>query len=163
MITYLSDDLLTVTTGAIAHGCNSQGKMGAGVALAIKKKHPWAFSGYEKFCQYYVVNNGVWPPIGAIHVATSPDESLVIFNMITQSTYSRKEGRYVSYDGLDTCLEKVANYLNDHNQRVISMPKIGAGLGGGCWPVIEEIIKFRLKDFDVVIYTNEASVQDRNS
>ena len=36
MIQYKKGDLLSVTKGIIAHGCNAQGVMGSGVALQIK-------------------------------------------------------------------------------------------------------------------------------
>lgn len=32
------------------------------------------------------------------------------------------------------------------------MPKIGAGLGGGNWEVIEAIINHRLKDHNVTVW-----------
>ena len=35
---YKTGDLLAVPSGHIVHGCNAQGAMGAGVALAIRNK-----------------------------------------------------------------------------------------------------------------------------
>ena len=42
MIRYEKGDVLTTNDDIIIHGCNSAGVMGAGVALAIKRKYPKA-------------------------------------------------------------------------------------------------------------------------
>ncbi|WP_343683631.1 hypothetical protein [Asticcacaulis sp.] len=46
-IIYEQGDLLKAPERVICHGCNAQGKMGAGIATAIKKIYPEAFSLYR--------------------------------------------------------------------------------------------------------------------
>lgn len=50
MIEYKKGNLLDVTKGIIMHGCNCQGVMGSGVALAVKRKYPLAFDRYSQMC-----------------------------------------------------------------------------------------------------------------
>ena len=37
----------------------------------------------------------------------------------------------------------------------LAIPRIGSGLGGGSWPIIEEIINGVTPDIDVVVYDYE--------
>lgn len=144
MIRYLKGDLLKVEEGIIAHGCNAQGVMGSGVALAIREKYPQAYEDYRKFCSNR-------PPESIMgYSVMSTFGELAICNMITQLIFGRDPNvRYVSYDAIDTCfrdLIKSANIHDPENQVVIHIPKIGAGLGNGDWEVISRIIERRSKD-----------------
>lgn len=59
--------------------------------------------------------------------------------------------RYVDYDALKTCLMKVGQYVGGKS---VHMPRIGVGLGGGSWPVVEGIILETLcnKGINVFVY-----------
>lgn len=147
MIKYVKGNLLSVSKGVIVHGCNSFGAMGAGVALAIKNMHPFAFESYAEFC----ANRGYVAAdlLGRLNgVAVSDD--LWVINAITQAHTGNDGSRYVSYDAVDDVMRSIANSLPLDTS--INMPKIGAGLGGGDWNVIEAIINHRLKDHDVTVW-----------
>lgn len=141
MITYKKGNLLDATEPYIAHGCNSYGVMGSGVALAIKTKWPKAYE------EYHDVSEEEGLELGEI-VAVSVDGEKTILNCITQKHYGRSGEKFVSYDAVDECMQKIARLGIDN----IAMPKIGAGLGGGDWKVIEAIINSRLANKNVVIY-----------
>jgi hypothetical protein len=89
------------------------------------------------------------------------NDDVTILNCITQQEYGKDGRRYVSYDAVDDCMKSIAKNMmmrnfftgNDsiHNES-IHMPKIGAGLGGGEWSIIEAIINHHLKDHQVIIY-----------
>ena len=134
---YRKGDLFSVTEGIIAHGCNAQGVMGSGVARIVRDNYPAAYKFYLHIHSIQGLELGE-----VLDVQVSQD--LYIANMITQEFYGRTK-REVSYDTIDECF---ANLMT-RNMRglTINIPKIGAGLGGGDWNVIEAIIKSNLDKY----------------
>ncbi len=131
MIEYRKGDLLSVDEGIIIHGCNAQGVMGAGVAKAIKAKYPDAYKAYK-----YAYDT-VAPNLGDI-IWYRETQVFYIANAITQEFYG-KDKRYVNYKAIVDCFTKAiveANYLGLD----LHFPKIGAGLAGGDWNIIEQLI-----------------------
>lgn len=130
-------NLLDVPKGHIVHGCNAQGVMGSGVALAIRNKWPQVFSRYRDTYEQEGLQLGeVFP------VTVSPE--LRVWNAITQNLYGRNGSRFVSYDAVETCFSEINQYLltvPDPAPRELHIPLIGAGLGGGNWEIIREIIE----------------------
>jgi len=152
MIKYHKGNLLDAPQSVIAHGCNAQGVMGSGVALAIREKWPQVFEKYKLVCDQDTQKRYL---VGCV-VPVIVETDKMILNLITQEEYGKaKDHRYVSYDGLDRSFQTVAGLFNnssDISSKELAMPKIGAGLGNGHWPIIEEIIKYRLSNIVVHIY-----------
>lgn len=146
MIEYVTADLFTTRCQCIIHGCNTKGVMGAGVAKSIKARYPEVFKVYHEFCS----KNGS-RALGKILPVKTDNDDRIIINAFTQVD-TIGNGRRVSYDAIDTSMEAVATYVSKFPVRAVAMPKIGAGLGGGHWPIIEKIIEHRLKDFSVKVY-----------
>ena len=163
MIEYRTGDLFSEKHPFIAHGCNAHGIMGGGFALLIKNRYPEAFLRYQDICK-------LRDPIDCLgYVRTVPCKEpdgigvTTILNCITQLNYGNDGRRYVSYDAVDDCMKLVGNNFqmkdcfgnrrHAFNDDYIAMPKIGTGLGGGEWSIIEAIINHRLKDVKVVVYT----------
>lgn len=145
MIKYIKGDLFQDDHVMIAHGCNAQGVMGSGFALEIKQRFPDAYEAYYRKCAQ--TTNRISLLGDVIPVYTTIGK--IIFNCITQGNYGKDGTKYVSYDAVDTCMK----YIGESQPKWhIAMPKIGAGLGGGNWEVIEAIINHRLKDVDVRVY-----------
>ena len=147
MITYKNGNLLDATEDIIAHGCNDKGVMGAGVALAIKNKWPKAYVSYKLFCDDRENQTGI------VHwFSINPLPQRWIANCIIQQAFG--SGKQVSYDAVDDCMIQICNSAVSRNPVAsVAMPKIGAGLGGGNWEVIEAIINHRLAcHVPVVIY-----------
>lgn len=132
MIEYKTGDLLDVKRGVIAHGCNCYGVMGAGVALAVKQKYPKAFSDYVKVCNRYYDNPE--DLLGEINFVRVSDD-ILIANCFTQLDFGGKK-RNLRYDALAQVFEK----LNSADLEQLHIPKIGSGLAGGNWALIESII-----------------------
>lgn len=144
MITYIKGNLLDAPEPIIVHGCNAQGVMGSGVALALRTKWPEIFKSYKSLCQEN------YDILGSIDIVQIESESKVIINAITQKNYGKvSDYRYVSYDAVDMVMKQVYRFFGD---KQIAMPMIGAGLGNGDWNVIEAIINHRLKNTDVRVY-----------
>ena len=132
--------------GIIVHGCNAQGVMGSGVALAIKNKWPDVYQQYKD----HFDTKSSWAALGQIiPVVVAPDT--YVLNAITQKNYGRDGTRYVSYDAVTACFEKVRGWAEHFKQTEnrsvpVNFPLLGAGLGGGDWEIISTIIDRTLGD-----------------
>lgn len=127
-------DMLTAESGIIMHGCNAQGVMGSGIALAVKTKYPAAFTDYKDFCNSTSIDQRLSKTVFSII-----NSQLIIANSITQLHFGREDKQYVSYKAIQECFITVAESAALH-KLPIHYPMIGAGLGGGDWAVISEII-----------------------
>ncbi len=148
-LTYIKGDITKSGQPHIAHGCNAQGVMGSGVALAIKKRFPWAFEKYHQTIMYAASRTNVGDCIPATN-----ETGVWVFNLITQEFYGRDTTiRYMSYDGLERSLKAMRREFECCClPKIIAMPKIGSGLGNGDWLICETIILRTLQDFDITIY-----------
>jgi len=143
----INKSILEAESGHIIHGCNAKGKMNSGVAKAIRETYPEVFNIYEN--KFETIGLTIGSPIPVF-----VKKDLVVWNLITQPTYGYdKTKQYVSYEALETSLV-VMNKIIDRYKgifyrvpNVIHFPKIGAGLGGGDWNVIETIIKKQTENF----------------
>lgn len=134
MIEYKKGNLLDVTEGIIVHGCNAQGVMGSGVAKAIREKYPECFSYYKYEYDHFtlVLGTVVW------YDCPSPNFTLWIANAITQQHYGT-DRRHVNYWAIANTFKEIFRQANVV-KATVHFPKIGAGLGGGNWDIIEAII-----------------------
>ena len=132
-------NLMDVTNGHIVHGCNAQGVMGSGVALAVKRKYPGAFEDYVSIHEEEGLELGMAYPY-------CPTTSLVIWNAVTQEWFGQPT-RNCSYDAIQTCFEDIDGAISKSDElsiavvKEIHIPFIGAGLGGGSWNIIKAIIE----------------------
>lgn len=133
IIDYIKADLLQFNN--IAHGCNSKGVMGSGVAKQIKKKFPGAFEAYFNSPR----------KLGSVICWEGPNTT--VWNCITQDSYGSDGRLYVSYDAIASCFRS----LNSYSQSPLYIPKIGAGLGGGDWIRIEGIINHETPNLDIIV------------
>lgn len=138
MISHITRDITSVDTGIIAHGCNTHGVMGAGVAAAIKSKFPTAFQEYHRLCKKYSDPTELLGTCQIVDVS----EDLRIANCFTQASYGRN-GKHADIDAIKSSLDGLFAYASV-KLMPIYLPKIGAGLGGLDWetdvlPVIEEL------------------------
>lgn len=116
----------------IAHICNDKGKWGAGFVLALSKK--WK----APEIMYHNTRDLILGSVKYVFV----EESIAIANMIAQHGTGRdKYGNPpIRYDALEMALISVNNYCERFNF-TLHLPKIGSGLAGGDWTVIEKIIE----------------------
>ena len=150
MITHKIGNLFDDKHDYILHGCNSRGVMGSGFALQVKQMYPKVYEVYQAYCK----QNDPKYLLGS--VCSVVDGDIVFLNCITQDLYGYSKEKFVSYDAVDMCMTKIAECLPDDPNLKMAMPKIGAGLGGGNWEVIEAIVKHRLAwKFNVTVYSLE--------
>lgn len=143
MILYKEGDLCEATEKVIVHGCNALGVMGSGVALAIKNKWPLAYSSYKNIYDTEGLS------LGNVYFVSIQDK--IIGNAITQPSFG-KTGIHVDYNALESCMKKINQFCYENDIEEIAMPMIGAGLGGGDWKIIENIINRNLWWMTVKIY-----------
>ena len=131
---FVSGDVLSVTSGIIVQGCNAQGVMGSGLALAVKKKYPDCFVKYAHKCHHkeVILGQNVWYTI---------NEDLFIVNAITQKFYGRdKNAVYVNYTAIQSCFDDIFEQAECAGLEVHIPDMIGCGLGGGNRSIVLDII-----------------------
>ncbi len=161
-ISYVSGDFLCGTMNTVVHGCNAQGVMGRGAALAVKNRFPFAFAAYHEAWR----RNGL--RLGSViwSIDTSHSRPMIIGNMITQEHWQAErgiDGRNVNYNAVRKCIREVNRFVKSTQDgecvieaigpiHHVGMPMIGAGLGGGDWKIISGIIEYESRDFCPVVY-----------
>lgn len=153
---------------AIVHGCNCLSTMGAGIAPQMAKAfgcdkfemEQWG-PGIEKlgcidYATVVLCENAIWNLSDYKNNKNEPE--LTVINAYTQYNYGRNhiDGDIAPFDyvAFTLCMRKMNHIFKGKH---IGMPKIGAGLAGGNWQLIHQIIVRELKDciVTVVIYKPE--------
>lgn len=138
-ITYKIGDLMEADEIAIAHGCNCQGMMGAGVARLVRAKYPDAYDAYKRAC-----DNGMFRVGAALPVWNTPDvvPDRLVYNLGTQ----RFPGSDATAWGVFLSFANLAEHAYTIALHEVAIPRIGAGIGGLNWnhdvePAINEAIR----------------------
>lgn len=130
----------------ILHGCNCMCEMGAGIARAIKDNFPEAYQEDQR------TKPGDRSKLGTCTYATCKvnDHKVDVVNAYTQFDYKKQKQDevLVDYEAVRSCLRWIKQ--NYSGQR-IGLPKIGAGLAGGDWERISQIIDEELGDEHVTL------------
>ena len=139
----------------ILHCCNNLGLWGAGFVMALSRR--WsepedAYYAQGKRCGGYNLGN-----VEAVQV----EDDLWVVNMIGQSGVGPNNGiPPIRYKKVRLCLQRVAEMALDEQYRgpfksvAIHAPRFGAGLAGGDWRIIEQLILDELveKGIAVTVY-----------
>lgn len=137
-------DILSVNEGIIVQGCNAQGVMGSGLAKAIREKYPEVYEGYKiAFEDALFDRRALLGSAQAVQIKSK--KNLYVVNGITQEFYGKDGRKYVSYSAIQAVFAQVA-IMAKSKQLEVHYPMIGAGLGGGDWAVISEIIDTVFQD-----------------
>lgn len=122
---------------------------GGGFATAVKRRFQGAHSGFQKWAQS--APNRL--QLGAVHFAPlSPGVELC--SMVAQ--HGIGGGGHLlrlRYEALQECLQKAAEHAFKEAEDV-HMPRIGSGLAGGKWDLVQEIVVETLcqKGISVTVY-----------
>ena len=144
MISYQKGDICDVSIGVIAHCANCFCTMGAGVALSLKRKFPQCFLADIKTV------TGDKTKLGYFSKSVGDP---TIYNLYGQYYYGSYRGNSpLDYKALNQALLLMSEDLRIQNyQGKVYLPRLGAGLAGGKWNLIEPMIKYHLRNFDTVI------------
>lgn len=147
MIIYKKGDLLESDADIIAHGCNAVGGFGSGVAGQIAKRYPRVKNAYM------LRHREGGHELGEVQfVYAEPGSGQYIANCITQFNYLPRGVCHADYEAIRTAMTRVKNWAKPKNWS-IAIPKIGAGLAGGDWKIIEDILEEVFEDYEVTVYT----------
>jgi len=137
----------------IVHVCNDIGAWGAGFVLALSKKWDGPETEYRRI-------PAAKRKLGYVQYIPVGDNTFVV-NMIGQHNIKPNEFGVspVRYGAIGVCLKKAAEFartLNNGKTPVsIHMPRIGCGLAGGSWTIMEQVIEEAVGDVPVVVYDFE--------
>lgn len=136
--TLIEGDLLNAKADFICHQVNCQGKMGSGVAKAIRDKYPDVYEHYKLLCeintteqllgfsQYVKVSN------------TVGQTPYYVVNMLAQNHYGYDGKQYTSLEAFKKCLESIDSHCIGY---IVAFPwKIGCVRGGADWNVVLPMI-----------------------
>jgi O-acetyl-ADP-ribose deacetylase (regulator of RNase III) len=163
---YKEGNLLDAQEPFIAHGVNCMAVMGAGVALAIANKWPESELKYREFCWKHIIKQSL---LGKSLATNEAKDKKVLFHMFIQYD-TGTDTRKVNYGALARTFSELNNTLevmrdfDEHMEHqagnntiiipkpTVAIPKIGSGLAGGDWNIIEEIINGCTPDINIVVY-----------
>lgn len=134
----------------IVHICNDVGGWGKGFVVAISKK----WKAHEKqYREWFKSKNDF--ELGRVQFV-QVEENLWVANLIGQHKIiikNKNDEIPVRYNAIEEGLKVVSDFAKTNNTSV-HMPRIGCGLAGGKWEMIEPIILKTLSDQDieVVVY-----------
>ncbi|MEZ0007728.1 O-acetyl-ADP-ribose deacetylase (regulator of RNase III) [Flavobacterium sp. 28YEA47A] len=133
----------------IVHICNDIGGWGKGFVMAISKKWKGPENKYREW--YKSKDNFNLGEVQFVQV----QEDLWVANLIGQHKINKDENGNapIRYDAVENGLDKVADFAREINASV-HMPRIGCGLAGGKWEMIEPIIEKTIlkKDINTTVY-----------
>jgi O-acetyl-ADP-ribose deacetylase (regulator of RNase III) len=124
----------------IVHGCNCFCTMGAGIALTIKQNFPTAYKADLSTAK------GDKSKLGTFSFATIPigDKTLTVINAYSQYHWKGTGGK-ADYNAIKSIFQAIKQQYSGLR---IGYPAIGAGLAGGNWQTISNIIDEELIDED---------------
>lgn len=147
---YIKGNLLKSPFQIIAHQVNCYGVMGAGVAKQIKEIYPENYQNYKSF-----VDDWKEDAFGKCCVGYCKNGKKIL-NLFGQMGYGYGEN-FTNYDKLYCALKDGINQIKNDNfkedgiQLTIAIPyKMGAGLAGGDWNKIVELLKRIEREENVV-------------
>lgn len=126
----------------IAHVANDVGAWGAGFTAAINER--W-MQPYRDYRDWYIASGRLAQPVPAFGLGgtcfTEVDDSLWVASMVAQhGTRGWDNPKPIRYGPLERCLAEVGRFAQWKSASV-HMPRIGCGLAGGSWDVVEPLIQ----------------------
>lgn len=143
-IRIIETDIFTLDCDVIGHQVNCQGVMGAGLAKEIKIMFPKVFTEYRKMCSIENKSDNLGKCLIVERNNAKTFEPKYIANIFAQDRYG-KDKCYTSYDSFKKALIDLKIWCKnniDKDKIIIGLPyKIGCGLAGGDWNIVEPIIE----------------------
>lgn len=167
-IVYKIGNCLDVTSGVLAHACNTEAVMGSGVAYFLAKKHPGAEKSYIAFLdEIYKKAENHFKEKGlsgdslenrAIAAARKHSlgcvdfhevsNDLLVANMITQYLSPDFNGKPTSLEAIEACLlrldEKLKQRKIEGKSTEVHLPLICAVRGGVDWTITRAMVEVYL-------------------
>jgi len=139
-------DMLHAKVDAIVNPVNTEGVMGKGLALQVKRAFPDVFQAYALGCRRGEI------VIGKVHVVVERrDPWFFVINFPTKQSW-RQPSRL---EYIDAGLVDLVKHVRGHDIQSIAIPPLGCGLGGLDWAVVKPRIveaMSALPDVRVVLF-----------
>lgn len=135
-------DLFESGLPALAHGCNTQGAMGAGIATEFRRRWPDMYMEYQRRCR-----DGTFT-LGDVFVWESTP---IVFNLGTQP----RPGPSATIDAIRTATTAMLDIARKRGVDAIGLPRIGAGLGGLDWQDVRDALDTASRDSQVQLVVYE--------
>jgi O-acetyl-ADP-ribose deacetylase (regulator of RNase III) len=148
-IQFVSGDLFANRFGAaaLAHGCNCQGSMGAGIATGFRDRYPAMYDAYRRRCKarpraFNLGDAWLWREEGPP----------CVFNLGTQEGVWRARA---SYEAIEAALGSMRQQADREAIPTIAVPRVGAGYGGLSWRKVRAVIEKVFADWPGTLYVYE--------
>jgi O-acetyl-ADP-ribose deacetylase (regulator of RNase III) len=136
-----------VGTRIVAHVCNDAGGWGKGFVVAVSRRWPAPEAAYRSWYRGRVTNDFA---LGAVQLVPVAGD-LYVANMIGQHGYRPSPGDPpVRYQAIESALGTLGEKALGLGATV-HMPRIGCGLAGGRWELIEPLIVKHLAERGVAV------------
>lgn len=147
----LIGNILDTNCDLLVHQVNGLGVMGAGLAKQIAGRYPHVERDYKRFV--LGGDRNAQDLLGECLILKASD-TLRIANVFGQAGVGRDK-RQTDYDALKRGLDAVANVARKEKLSVAIPYKLGCGLAGGNWDIVETMIDLAFANVDVSIYHYE--------
>lgn len=125
------------------HGCNCFHTMGAGLALQVKKQFPNAYNVDKE--------ETIAGDISKLGTYTSSSSNGGFYNVRIINAYTQYSGgANVDYGAIFNVFKKINDEKPFHYSKFL-IPKIGAGIAGGDWVLIEKLINLATPDIEIIL------------
>ena len=145
---YINDDLIEIflsdnsNIDILIHGCNCFNTMGLGFGKTLSNRIPEILKIDRNTIK------GVRNKLGNYSFYKLPNTNKIIINGYTQYGFGRNT-RFTDYNSIKELFIKINNNFKN---KIIGIPKIGAGLGGGKWEIIEKIINDVTTNNTIIVF-----------
>ena len=131
----------------IVHICNDIGGWGKGFVMAISRRWKEPEQEYRK---WHASGEGF--ELGVVQYV-QVEEDTWIANIIGQHKLRKSNDGEppIRYPAVESGLKAISDFAKEINATV-HMPRIGCGLAGGNWEVIEKLINKNLAEVDTTVY-----------
>jgi O-acetyl-ADP-ribose deacetylase (regulator of RNase III) len=138
MLTEIKGDLFLTDAKILCHGCNTKGKMFAGIAKEFHARYPKMFIEYQRLCRMNQFN------LGDCFVYEAVDGRFIA-NLASQE-YPGPDARE---EAIVESLQKLFNKCKEMSCDVVAMPRIGCGIGGLDWSNVKPVIEKLSDEFSI--------------
>jgi O-acetyl-ADP-ribose deacetylase (regulator of RNase III) len=119
MITWRAGDVFTTGADVFAHGVNTRGAMGAGIAAQFRERWPAMYPPYRRACLDGILR------LGGVLEWAAPD-GVIVYNLATQED----PGPCAQAWAIASAVGEMIRLASARGVRHVAMPLIGCGIGG---------------------------------